>query len=59
MKNLKRFLFGAISTLLFVAGFARAADHFDPMSCNVSKSQAAISSAPDCASPCDVHDRDS
>jgi len=31
MNNKKRYLFGLISTLLLTVGFARAAEHFDPI----------------------------
>src|SRR5215204_5950857 len=47
MNNLKRLILGTISTLLFVTGFARAADHFDPVSRSVSQDEAAISASPD------------
>lgn len=31
MKNLKRIVFGVLSSLLFAVGFARAAEQFDPL----------------------------
>lgn len=31
MKKLNRFILGLVSSLLFIAGFARAAEHCDPM----------------------------
>jgi len=58
MKNLKRFIFGALSSLLFAVGFARAADHFDPMSRSLpqTNNDSSIAGAPDCTSICDVND---
>jgi hypothetical protein len=58
MKNLKRLVLGALSSLLFTVGFARAADLLDPMSQSLPQinSDSAISSAPDCGSLCDIHD---
>jgi hypothetical protein len=58
MKNLKRFVLGVLSSLLFTVGFARAAGHLDPMSQSLPQinNDSAISSAPDCSSPCDVSD---
>ena len=58
MKNLKRFLLGVLSSLLFTIGFARAADTIDPMSQSLSKSggDSVISGAPDCGTLCDIHD---
>jgi hypothetical protein len=38
MKNIKRLLFGALSTVLLTAGFANAATHFDPISNDLSGS---------------------
>jgi hypothetical protein len=57
MKNIKRFALGALSSLLFTIGFARAADLLDPMSQGLPqiKSASAISSAPDCSSLCDIN----
>ena len=38
MNNIKRLLFGALSTLLLAAGFVRAADRFDPVTDDLTKS---------------------
>jgi len=56
MKNLKRFVLGVLSSLLFTVGFARVADQLDPMSQNLPDNDTAISSTPDCTSLCDIHD---
>ena len=58
MKNLKRFLFGALSSLLFAVGFVRAADRLDPMSRNLPSidTGSAQIGAPDCSTFCDIHD---
>jgi hypothetical protein len=58
MKNLKRLVFGALSSLLFTIGFARAADQLDPMSQSLPQvnTDSAISGAPDCTTLCDIHD---
>jgi hypothetical protein len=57
MKNLKRLVLGVLSSLLFTAGFARAADLLDPMSRSLSlNTDTSISGAPDCSSLCDIHD---
>ena len=57
MKNLKRYILGALSTLLFAIGFARAADQLDPMSKSVSgNTDTLLAGAPDSSSYCDVMD---
>jgi hypothetical protein len=58
MKNLKRLVLGALSSLLFTVGFARAADLLDPMSQSLPRvnTDSAISGAPDCSTLCDIHD---
>ena len=57
MKNLKRLVFGVLSSLLFTIGFARAADLLDPMSQSLpDRSESVISSTPDCGTLCDIHD---
>jgi hypothetical protein len=58
MKNLKRFLLGALSSLLFTVGFARAADSLDPMSHSLAQANAdsVMSGAPDSVTYCDVYD---
>ena len=58
MKNLKRLVLGALSSLLFTIGFARAADQLDPMSQSLPQvnTDSAISGAPDCTTLCDIHD---
>ena len=56
MKNLKRLVLGALSSLLFTVGFARVADQLDPMSESLSANDTAVSSSPDCTSLCDIHD---
>lgn len=59
MKNLKRFLFGAFSSLLLTAGFVRAADRLDPMSRTLTSVDTGIAQlgAPDSSMECDVLDR--
>ena len=56
MKKLKRFVLGALSSLLFTIGFARAADYLDPIGRSLPGNDAVISGAPDCTSLCDVSD---
>lgn len=55
MKNLKRFVFGVLSSLLLAVGFVQAADHLDPMTRSLSMNQenSVTSSAPDCSGNCD------
>ncbi len=53
MNYLKRLLFGAFSTLLLAAGFARAADRLDPVTNDLSKSGQEMRGAPDCVTMCD------
>ena len=43
MKNLRRISFAVLSTLLLAAGFARAADKFDPV---LLSSKSAVENAP-------------
>lgn len=59
MKNLSRFIFGVLSSLLFAVGFARAADQLDPMSLGraTAGTETVISAAPDCVSSCNLVDR--
>jgi hypothetical protein len=59
MKNLKRLVLGVLSSLLFAAGFANAADRLDPMSEDLRSvaDQPAEVSAPDCTNLCDVYDK--
>jgi len=55
MKNLKRLVLGVLSSLLFAVGFARVANHLDPMSRSLERSaDSTISSSPDCVSLCDT-----
>jgi hypothetical protein len=55
MNNLKRLVFGVLSSLLFTVGFARVADQLDPMSRSLAHSDnSTLSSAPDCSEPCDI-----
>lgn len=58
MKNMKRLVLGALSSLLFTVGFARAADLVDPMSRSLPQvsTDTAIAGAPDCSTYCDIHD---
>jgi hypothetical protein len=49
MNNKNRFIFGLLSSLLLVCGFARAADHFDPLSRANASKQLISGVAPDCA----------
>lgn len=57
MKNFKRLLLGVLSSLLFAAGFARAASQLDPMSQSLNQTNdSVISGAPDCGTLCDVMD---
>ena len=58
MKTFKRFLFGGLSSLLFAAGFVRAACQLDPLSQSLDQiaNDSVIAGAPDCSSPCDVVD---
>lgn len=55
MKNLKRLVFGVLSSLLLAVGFVQAADHLDPMSRSLSTNPENVvtSSAPDCGGNCD------
>jgi hypothetical protein len=61
MKNLKRLVFGVLSSLLLAVGFVQAADHLDPMSRSLSVNQenSVSSTAPDCSGLCDVVDPNS
>jgi len=54
MKNIKRLVFGIVSSLLLAAGFARAADQLDPVvvDASVAASQS-LGVADDCSLPCD------
>jgi hypothetical protein len=56
MNSLKRFLFGALSALLFATGFSRAADRLDPLSQNLGSAPlSAINGCADnCTGPCMV-----
>jgi len=59
MNTTKRFLFGVLSSLLLAAGFARAADGFDPMTKTLGSTanNATASAAVDpCSLPCDIND---
>ena len=58
MKNLKRLVFGVLSSLLLAVGFTRAADRLDPMSQSVlvNEGNVVTASTPDCGSLCDVVD---
>jgi hypothetical protein len=54
----KRLFFGLISSLLLAAGFARAADRFDPMTRSLGSPIAGYgavddSPGPSCAAPCE------
>jgi hypothetical protein len=54
MNNIKRLLFGALSTLLLAVGFARAATHFDPVSNDVPREQSQeLRMADGCSGVCD------
>jgi hypothetical protein len=59
MKNLKRLVFGVLSSLLLTVGFVRAADQLDPMSKSLSVNQenSVTSSAPSCGDLCDFYDK--
>lgn len=55
MKNIKRLVLGLVSSLLFTAGFLRAADRFDPINRELnSRSNENIVGAPDCTLPCHI-----
>ena len=56
MKNLKRLVLGALSSLLFTVGFARAADQLDPMSRSLPQinNDTTVACAPDSTTLCDV-----
>jgi hypothetical protein len=56
MKNLKRLILGALSSLLLAVGFARAADQLDPMSRSLPhvSADSSVESSPDCATLCDI-----
>jgi hypothetical protein len=57
MNNLKRFLLGALSSLLFATGFVRAAGQLDPVSRSLPKtSDPTMAGAPDCVGFCDSSD---
>jgi hypothetical protein len=53
MKNTKRLLFGALSSLLLAAGFVRAADRLDPVTSQLADAAQAMRGSPDCAQFCD------
>ncbi len=55
MKTSNRFLLGVLSSLLFAAGFLRAANHFDPMSRDLPdlKSDTNVNGAAGCVVNCD------
>ena len=58
MNKNKRFFLGLISSLLFAVGFARAAEHFDPMTQSRANGQVNISGvAPDCLSACAINSK--
>jgi hypothetical protein len=42
MNNIKRFLFGILSSALFAVGLVRSADRLDPMTRSLPESQSAI-----------------
>jgi hypothetical protein len=48
MNNKNRLFFGLVSSLLLVCGFARAADHFDPLNRSNASKQLISGVAPDC-----------
>jgi hypothetical protein len=55
MNSLKRLLFGLLSSLLLAAGFAHAADRFDPVSTHARNFPDIVVSdgpTPPCATPC-------
>lgn len=53
MKSSIRFLLGILSTGLLAAGFARAAQHLDPMSLTLpGVAASATGSTPSCGSEC-------
>ena len=53
MKATKRFLFGVVSSALFAVGFARVANHLDPLSLGLrGVDMAATGAAPSCATEC-------
>jgi hypothetical protein len=55
MKSIKRMMFGIVSSLLLSAGFARAAQHVDPMTQSIAPASQAnvnMTPAPDCSMPC-------
>jgi len=58
MKNLKRILFGVLSSLLFATGFARAAEQLDPVSRAVTllPSDSVITSTLDTSTECAIDD---
>ena len=51
--KIKRLLLGIISSLLFTAGFVRAANQLDPISLDLAGTTGSVAvGAPDCASDC-------
>jgi hypothetical protein len=53
MKATKRFLLGVVSSALFAVGFARIADHLDPMTLSLPAVDASTTgSAPNTVSEC-------
>jgi hypothetical protein len=56
MKTLKGIVFAGISSLLLVAGFARAAEKMDPLSAKSKASYARVGFRACCSIPCNYGD---
>jgi hypothetical protein len=62
MKTIKRMILGVVSSLLFTAGFARAAQHVDPLTLSMNSDANAKAMHANCPSgfptqPCLVFDK--
>jgi ABC-type amino acid transport substrate-binding protein len=53
MNTTKRFIFGALASLLLAVGFANAADRLDPMSRSVGTTVGVTDDDPPPGPPCD------